>query len=160
MMDKRVIKPPDPMDERLIQPSEADPLIEDTRAFWREMGKDLVRGSISTTDETAKQIVGVAGILEGLYFHAITFADLRGKVAGDVLWVYLAPIGLLLISLCAALIVFFPDRSRLNFNSSEASKLVYERTVRAKLWALRMASIFLVLGIGGIFVAVIAYLKG
>jgi len=159
-MDQREIKQPEAMDEQLIRPPEPDALLEDTRAFWRETGKDLVRGSISTIDETAKQIVGVAGILEGLYFHAITFTDLRGKVAGDVLWVYLAPIGLLLVSLCAALIVFFPDRSRLNFNSSEASKLVYERTVRAKLLALRMASIFLVLGVGGIFVAVIAYLKG
>lgn len=159
-MDKRVIKQPEVMDEQLIRPPEPDNLLEDTRAFWRETGKNLVRGSISTIDETAKQIVTVAGILEGLYFHAITFTDLRGKVMGDVLWVYLAPIGLLLISLCAALIVFFPDRSRLNFNSSGASKLVYERTVRAKLWALRVASIFLVLGIGGILVAVIAYLKG
>lgn len=159
-MDKRVIKQSEVIGEPLLQSPEPDSLLEDTRAFWRETGKNFVRESISTIDETAKQIVGVAGILEGLYFHAITFTDLRGKIEGDVLWVYLAPVGLLLISLCAALLVFFPDRSRLNFNSSEASKLVYERTVRSKLLALRTASIFLVLGIGGIFAAVFAYLKG
>jgi hypothetical protein len=159
-MDKPLTKPPELMDERLVKPPEPDSLLEDSRAFWRETGKNLVRGSISAIDETAKQLVVITGILEGLYFHAITYTDLRGKVTSDLLWIYLAPIVLLLISLCAALIVFFPDRSRLNFNSSEASKLVYERTVRAKLWALRLASIFLVLGVGGILVAVLVYLKG
>jgi hypothetical protein len=159
-MDKPLIKPPELMDERLIKPPEPDSLLEESRAFWCETGKNLVRESISTIDETAKQLVTVTGILEGLYFHAITYTDLRGKVTGDMLWIYLAPIVLLLISLCGALVVFFPNRSRLNFNSSEASKLVYERTVRSKLWALRMASIFLVLGISGILVAMIVYLKG
>jgi hypothetical protein len=159
-MDKPLIKPPESIDERLIKPPEPDSLLEETRTFWRETGKTLVRESISTIDKTAKQIIGVVGILEGLYFHAITYTDLRGKVTGDALWSYLAPIVLLLISLCAALIVFFPDRSRLNFNSSEASKLVYERAVRSKLWALRIASIFLVLGVIGLLLAVIAYLKG
>jgi hypothetical protein len=93
----------------------------------------------------------VAGILEGLYFHAIMFADLRGQVAGWSMIVYLILIVLLLGSLIAALLVFFPDYYRLNFNSSEASRQVYERVVTSKLIALRFASLFLVLGIGSLF---------
>ena len=146
------------MQENLVKPAEPDPLLEETRAFWREMGKNLIQESIGTVDETAKQIVGVAGILEGLYFHAIAFTDLRGQVAGGALWVYLAPVGLLLVSLICALIVFFPDNSKLNFNSWQASKLVYERAVSGKLLALRLASLFLVLGVGAILVAVNLYL--
>lgn len=159
-MDKRVIKPPGSVDEQLIRPPEPDTLLEETRAFWRETGKGLVRGSVSTIDETAQQIVKVAGILEGLYFHGIAFTGLRGKVTDVTLWIYLAPIGLLLISLTMALIVFFPNHSRLNFNSSDASKLTYERIVRSKLSALRTAAIFLVLGVGGIFLAVGTFLRG
>ena len=147
------------MDEQLIQPPDPDTLLEDTRAFWRQMGYKLINESISSIDEMAKQVVGIASILEGLYFHAIAFTDLHGKVTGNILWIYVSPLALLLVSLCAALVVFFPDHSRLNINSSEACKLLYERTVRAKLGALRVASIFLVLGVGAIFLAVFAYLK-
>lgn len=160
MMDKRVATPPELMDERIIHPPEPDTLLEETRTFWRETGKGLVRGSVSTIDETAKEIVKVAGILEGLYFHGIALTGLRGKITDLTLWIYLAPIGLLLVSLCMALIVFFPNHSRLNINSSDASKLSYERIVRAKLGALRTAAIFLVLGIGGIFLAVGTFLRG
>ena len=40
----------------------------------------MIHESIKTIDETSKQLVTVAAILEGLYFHAITFSNLRGTV--------------------------------------------------------------------------------
>ncbi len=142
-------------------PEPPDPLAVETRAFWREVGKTLVRESIGTIDETAKQIIGVAGVLEGLYVNAITFSDLRGKVSGG--WpqvVYLAPMVLLLVSLSAALLVFFPGRYPLNLHSSEASQLVYERVVTRKLRLMRIASAGLVLGVAAVFLAVWTYLWG
>lgn len=149
------------MDQPLIQPQPPDPLLEETRAFWRETGKSLVRESIATIDETAKQIIGVAGVLEGLYFNAIAFSDLHGAIKNiSLLSVYLAPIVLLLISLVFALLVFFPDQYKLNFNNGEASKLVYERLAADKLRALRAASIFLVVGIFTVGLAVLIYLVG
>lgn len=148
------------MTEPIINPESPDPLVKETREFWRDIGKDMIRETIASIDEPAKQIIGVAGILEGLYFHAITFADLRGQVMGWSLIVYLSPIALLLVSLIAALLVFFPDYYRLNFNSSEASQQVYERVVASKLVALRVASGFLVMGVGSLFLAVLIYLGG
>jgi hypothetical protein len=148
------------MSEPLIKPEPADPLLKETREFWRDIGKEMIRQTIASIDEPAKQIIGVAGILEGLYFHAIAFADLRGQVAGWAMIVYLSPIALLLVSLIAALLVFFPDYYRLNFNASEASRQVYERVVAGKLVALRFASGFLALGVGALFLAVLAYLGG
>jgi hypothetical protein len=148
------------MNDTAIQPEPPEPSVAETRAFWREMGKTMIRESLGTIDETAKQIIGVAGILEGLYFHAIAFGDLRGQVQGNGLLVYLAPVFLLLLSLVMALLVYFPERYRVNFNSSEASKLVYERVVASKLLALRLASLFLVLGVAAILVAAMAYLGG
>src|SRR5437879_5874304 len=63
----------------LITPEPPDPIKEEARTFWRELGKDLIRKSIDPINEAAKQIIAVTGILEGLYFNAITFSNLRGK---------------------------------------------------------------------------------
>lgn len=146
--------------EPLVQPQAPDPLVQETRAFWREVGQGMVKDSLQTVNEAARQVIGVAGILEGLYFHAIAYSDLRGTVSGGALLVYLAPIALLLFSLLAALAVFWPDRSRVNIRSHEACQLVYERTVKYKLLALRLASGLLAAGIVAVFVAVWTYLGG
>ncbi len=149
------------MNENLIQPLEEDPYQQQEMSFWQEVGKNLVRGSVDTLDKTARQIIIVAGVLEGLYFHAITFSKLRKltMVSGSV-WVYLLPILLLLISLIFALGVFVPDRYRLNLRSSEASKLIYKRIVTNKYRFLMVASLFLILGIVAIFLAIYSYLVG
>jgi hypothetical protein len=73
-------------------PGPPDPLVAETRAFWREIGKAMVRESLGTLDEMAKQLIGVAGIPEGLYFHAIAFGDLRGQVKGLLGLLYVAPV--------------------------------------------------------------------
>lgn len=138
-----------------------DPLPEETRSFWREIGKNMIHESIGTIDETSKQLVTVTAILEGLYFNAIAFSSLHGKVSSPWAFaLYLLPIGLFLISLTAALLVFFPSSYQLNIHSSEAAQLVYERVVKRKLLFLRVAAAFLVLGIVSLFVVVLFYLRG
>ncbi len=149
------------MDENLIRPPEEDPFLPEIQDFWSGVGKDMVRNSIKTIDETAKQIIGVAGILEGLYFHAIAFTDLRGQVAGGgELLVYLAPILLLLLSLSAALLVFLPDAHPFDLRAWEAAKLIHERVKKSKLLLLRIASISLMLGVAALFAAMTTYLLG
>ncbi|MFL5802546.1 MAG: hypothetical protein ACJ8CR_12505 [Roseiflexaceae bacterium] len=149
------------MNVQTLQPEPPDPRVEETRSFWRDLGRAMVRESIATIDETARQIITVAGVLEGLYFHAITFGDLRGKVPGGwPLAIYLAPIVLLLFSLCAGLLVFFPAHYRLNLHSSQASQEVHERVVASKLRLMRIAAVCLILAIVGIAGAVWVYLRG
>jgi hypothetical protein len=77
---------------------------------------------------------------------------------GSQLLIYLVPLILLFFSLVFALIVFWPDRSRLNLNSFEAAKLLYERTARDKLLALRVASVCLGLSVAAVGLAVWVYL--
>jgi hypothetical protein len=146
--------------EQLIQPPPPDELTQETRAFWRQVGRTMVQESIPTLDETARQIIGVAGILEGLYFHAITYGELRERVAGGTALVFLAPVFLLLLTLVAAVGVFFPDRYRVNVHSSEGCRKTYERVVASKLRLVKFASACLVLGMGGILGAVLVYLRG
>ncbi len=148
------------MNDTSAPPGPPDPLVVETRAFWRDIGKTMVRESLGTIDETAKQLIGVTGILEGLYFHAIAFGNLRGQVHGLLGALYIVPVLLLLASLAAALMVYFPDRHRVNVNSSEASRLLYERVLASKLRALRLASLFLVLGVAAILYAMLVYLRG
>ena len=50
--------------------------------FWKDTAKGLLGESIKSIEETAKQIIGVAGILEGVYFHAIAYSDIRGQLGG------------------------------------------------------------------------------
>ena len=148
------------MNELPHPPVEEDPFQKEVQTFWSEVGKDLVRGSIKTIDETAKQIIAVSGILEGLYFHAIAFSDLRGQVSGPPLLIYLAPIVLLMVSLGAALFVFLPERYPLDVRAWRASKLVYERVKKSKYRLLWIAAVTLMLGVLAILFAVVTYLTG
>ncbi len=143
----------------------ADDLIEKTRTFWLGIGESLVKESVATTDEVAKQLIAVVAILEGLYFHAIVFSDLRDAAKYPVAllarqWcVYLLPIVLLLGSLICALAVFFPARYRVNMLSHEAAKIVFERIASRKLCLVRASAVFLALGVGAVLCAAYIYLR-
>jgi uncharacterized membrane protein len=81
---------------------------------------------IDTLEGVAKQILAVAGVLEGLYFHAIAFSNLRGYVSGWILFFYIVPIILLLISIVFALIVFLPETYRINIANWQMCKSTIE----------------------------------
>jgi len=103
----------------------------------------------------------VAGILEGLYFHAIAYSDIRGQLGGvGPLLLYLLPLLLWLGSLLAALLVFFPRTYTSNISSWRESKEAFEHIVTYKHTVLKVAGGFLVLGALALFVAMGAYLAG
>lgn len=139
-------------------------LPENISAFWREAGRELVKGSINASDEVAKQLVTITGLLEGLYFHAITFSDLLDKTKhanstlADWWGLYLLPIGLLLLSLACALLVFFPQRYGVNIASSEGSKATFEAIASRKLRFVQGSAVFLMLGILATMGAAYVYL--
>ena len=148
------------MSGQLIQREVPDPNLEASRSFWRKTGRKLVRKSIDAVENTSRQILTVAGILEGLYFHAISFSDLRARLNTGLMVLYILPLVLLLLSLVAAFGVFFPERYRINILSSEGSKAAYEEILRSKLLAMRIAAVFLLLGVAALVVAMILYLAG
>ena len=149
--------PPDP---NLIQSPEPDPFAAELHKFWRALGGEMLRDSLKTLDETARQVIGVAGVLEGLYFHAIAYGDLRGAALTGAEWlVYLAPIVLLLLSLFFALLVFYPTVQPYDLRAWEAAKIIHERAKKAKLRMLRLASLFLLLGVAALPLAVVFYLS-
>jgi hypothetical protein len=141
-------------------PVEIDSTDEDLKEFWREAGKEIVKKSIDSLEEVAKQILVVAGVLEGLYFHAITFTDLRGHVSGTTLAVYLVPVFLLLIAIVSSLVVFLPETYRINIANWRVCKSTFEEISKSKLEAVRLASVFLGLAVLSLIVAVWVYLVG
>ena len=129
--------------------------------FWKDTAKGLLGESIKSIEETAKQIIGVAGILEGLYFHAIAYSDIRGQLGGvGPLLLYLLPLLLWLVSLLTALLVFFPRTYASNISSWRESKAAFERIVTYKHTMLKIAGLFLALGALALFAAMGAYLAG
>jgi hypothetical protein len=132
-------------------PSEPNP-------FWKENAKKLVGESISTIEDVAKEIIVVAGLLEGLYFHAITFSDIRGSLSGGLLWIYLAPIALWLASIFFAMWTLRPEAHEININITQSSKEAFEEIVNEKHFRLTIAEAFLLASFLPLLVAAYCYL--
>ncbi len=45
--------------------------------FWKDVILEIAKESISSIEESAKHLIAAASFLEGVYFHAISFADLK-----------------------------------------------------------------------------------
>lgn len=129
-------------------------------AFWKANAKGLLGESIKAIEEAAKQIIGVTGILEGLYFHAIAYSSVRGKVDGWSVLIYVAPLCCWLVSLTLALLVFFPRTYATNFNSARESRSAFERLVAYKHNMLKNAGFWMALGALALAAALGRYLAG
>jgi hypothetical protein len=141
------------------QVTEEPPIIvPEPNPFWKKNAESLVGGSIVAMEDTAKQIIVVASLLEGLYFHAITFSDLRGELEGLMLIVYLAPLVLWLASLSFAMLTLSRKDYDININSSSDSKQVFESIVDKKYYQLKMAEVFLFASFWPLIIAVYYYL--
>ena len=127
--------------------------------FWRENAQKLVGESISTIEEVAKQLIAVNSLLEGIYFHAITFPDVKpGMTSTWIAVIYLSPIFLWLMSLVFALLTLSPKAYAININSSSASKESFEGIVAKKHGMLKVSEFFLIISFVGLMVAMAHYL--
>jgi hypothetical protein len=138
-------------DEPPIVPTKLNP-------FWKKNAEKLVGESVSIIEDVAKQIIVVTSLLEGLYFHAITFSDLRGSLSGGMVWVYLSPIALWLASLFFAMWTLLPEAHEININSTRSSKEVFEKIVSEKHLRLKIAEAFLLASFLPLMIAVYYYL--
>jgi hypothetical protein len=149
------------MSEANDKKRDSQTMVDETRQFWRETARDTVKGSAGFIDETAKQIIGVVGIMEGLYFHAITYANIQGPTLGFwQFFTYLLPLICWLFSLISASLVFFPRRYRININSSEAAKKLHEDTIERKYAFLMLALGLMIIGALFLVFALAVYLAG
>lgn len=126
--------------------------------FWRENARKLVGESISTIEDVAKQLIAVTSLLEGIYFHAIAFSNVKPILTSWIAGIYLAPILLWLLSLVFAVLTLAPKAYAININSSQDSKETFEEIVAKKHGMLKISEAFLILSFLALFAAVAHYL--
>ncbi len=126
--------------------------------FWRENAQRLVSESISTIEEVAKQLIALNSLLEGIYFSAITFSDLKPVLTNLIAAIYLAPILFWLLSLVFAVLTLSPRSYAININSSRDSKDIFNEIVSKKHTMLMWSEVFLILSFIALFIAVGHYL--
>ncbi|AKB47709.1 hypothetical protein MSKOL_1932 [Methanosarcina sp. Kolksee] len=125
--------------------------------FWKQNAEKLVGESISSVEDTAKQFVIITGLLEGIYFHAITFSDVKSMEGGSVL-MYAAPLVLWLISLIFAVMVLVRKKYGININSSRDSKEKFENILEGKYKLIRISGLFLILSFVALTIVLLHYL--
>ncbi len=133
-------------------------IIPEPNPFWRENARKLVGESISTIEDVAKQLIAVNSLLEGVYFHAIAFSDVKPVLTSGIAGIYLAPILLWLLSLVFAVLTLSPKAYAININSSRDSKERFEEIVAKKHGMLKISEFFLILSFLALFAAVAHYL--
>jgi len=125
--------------------------------FWKKNAEKIVGESISVVEDTAKQFVVVTGLLQGIYFHAIAFSDIKQAEGYSVL-IYLAPLVLWLLSLLFAVMVLFRKRYEININSTRDSKKKFEDMVKIKYRYIRISGSFLILSFVALAIVIFHYL--
>jgi|WetSurSiteA1Bulk_404760.scaffolds.fasta_scaffold80995_3 hypothetical protein len=52
------------------QPTELD-------RFWLDTAQGMTKESVGALEDAAKQLIGIASLLQGLYFAAVSFSDIK-----------------------------------------------------------------------------------
>ena len=132
--------------------------------FWLETARTAVRESIASLEGAAKQLIGAVALVEGIYFAAISFSDLRsvmavqGTEANLRIVLFVSPIVLWLICLFFAVRVFTPKTYKTNLSSPELAEKVYREMVGYKHRNLKRAYWALLAGFVPLVVALVYYL--
>lgn len=127
------------MNERTEEPTGSQP--ESPMKFWRDNAKSMLGTSIESIEDAAKQLIAICGILEGIYFHAITYSDIRGNICVVTGIFYLAPLVLWLVSILFAVLVFSPKVYQTNIASWAESKETFIQIVIYKHKRLKTSQI-------------------
>ena len=106
-------------------------LVTELDEFWLQTARGTVTESISSLEEAAKQLISAVTLVEGIYFAAVSFSDLREVMAvqGTDAWLrialFVSPIVLWLIRLFFAVRVFTPETYKTNPSSPQLAEKVY-----------------------------------
>ena len=139
--------------------------VTDLDEFWLEIARGTVKESISSLEEAAKQLISAVTLVEGIYFAAVSFSDLRKVTAvqGTDAWLrvllFVSPIVIWLICLFFAVRVFTPETYRTNLSSPELAEGVYKEMVGYKHRNLKRAYWALMAGFVMMVAAVVYYLR-
>ncbi len=121
--------------------------------FWRDIILQMAKDSISSIEGSAKNLIAAVSFLEGVYFHAISFADMRVVFGSakyfDYHWLlvslFSAPILLWFAVLGCATLVLTTKTYKVHPEEPEDAKRVFEKIASAKQrWLMRSLYILMV----------------
>ncbi|RPJ01167.1 MAG: hypothetical protein EHM39_03695, partial [Chloroflexi bacterium] len=118
------------------------------RVFWREYGRETVRGALKKIDANGRHMILVDVVLVGLYANILAFSNLGavGLGSGEAL-IYLLPLLFLVFSLLFAGGIFLLDKPDIELRSSRVVRAAYMDAVKNKLLFLRTALLLLALAV-------------
>ena len=108
---------------------------------WLTLMDEARKGSLAAIDEAAKQLIGLDGLISGIYFGAVALSNLPAAIAAMAVnrVIFLAPVALWLASLVAAVLVLTPKTYSYNPNSPEEARDTYLAIVATKHGRLKVA---------------------
>ncbi|MGV8175745.1 MAG: hypothetical protein ACP5OU_08605 [Methanothrix sp.] len=132
--------------------------------FWLETARAAVQESVSSLEEAAKQLIGAVTLVEGIYFAAVSWSDMKtimavaGWSAFFRIALFVSPIVLWLACLFFATRVFTPETYQTNLSSPDLAEQFHRNLVRYKHENLKKAHSALLAGFGLMLAAVVYYL--
>ena len=117
------------------------------------------KDSLRAIEDAAKQLIGLNGIISGIYYGAVAFSKLSAAaLAGNNRIIFLAPVLLWLASLIVAVLALIPRAYAYNPYSPDEAKETYTRLVATKDLRLKIALWLFVASILALAVALWIYL--
>jgi hypothetical protein len=153
------------MPENITTPDAIGEPVTELDEFWLETARTAVRESVASLEEAAKQLIAAVTLVEGIYFAAISFSDLRKAMAvqGPEAWLriglFVLPIVLWLVCLFFAVRVFTPKNYETNLSSPELAEQFYRELVGYKHRNLKRAYWALLAGFVPLVISVVYYLQ-
>ena len=138
--------------------------LTDMDQFWLDTARSSVKESVSSLEEAAKQLIGAVTLVEGIYFAAVSWSDMKTIMAvqGGMAWLrillFISPIVLWLACLFFATRVFTPETYQTNLSSPDLAEQFHRDLVSYKHKNLKRAHKALLAGFAFMLAAVIYYL--
>lgn len=138
--------------------------VTDDDVFWMKIGQGVVKDAVGRVEEAAKQLISITSVLQGIYFAAISFSDLKkALVIVDLQgWLqaalFVSPIIIWLISLGFAIRVLVPVARKINYVSPDEMRKKYLEIIEYKYRHMQRAHLALVLGFVPLVFNVFVYL--
>ena len=133
--------------------------------FWLDTARGSVKDSIGGLEEAAKQLITAVTLLQGIYFAAISFSDVKKAMdtEGVFGWLrillFIGPIIFWLICLVLAVKVFKPETYKTNRSSPDLARDTLMKIVEYKKKKLDQAYLMLLIGFIPLIGAILYYLK-
>jgi hypothetical protein len=133
--------------------------------LWLEVLNTAIKNMPSSYDEPAKQLITISGVLQGLYFVAISFSTLKDQISIKCAWdcifnfVFILPVILWLGSLFFAIRVIMPKlRDRISRVSTSEIQQRWQDDRDYKSQNLKRAQWLLVLGFIPLIISICCYM--